>query len=155
MNVSIFKIGLEKAQSQQRLVNKKGVVLLLALFLITLVILFTDKNLQTDFGSVKPYYVHWYGLLATSLVDLIGAILLFAKPTRSLLRLAGGWCVLMTLFLILDVFTYKQVGFSTIGEFARYLFVPVFYDSSLFYIPGLYDLLLVLYIISAVYLLKK
>ncbi|MEM0128509.1 MAG: hypothetical protein QXO03_05460 [Thermoplasmatales archaeon] len=35
-------------------------ILYILAFAVALVILFTDKNPQTDFGLVKPYFYHWY-----------------------------------------------------------------------------------------------
>ncbi|MEM0128408.1 MAG: hypothetical protein QXO03_04920 [Thermoplasmatales archaeon] len=122
-----------------------GITYLLA-FLIVLVILFTDKNLQTDFGSVKPYFYHWYGLLFVGILSAVaGAILLFANSRN--LGIAGttGFGIL-ALFLVADIGTYHSVGFKYPGQFATYLFGLSKYPGSLHYFPGLYDLLFVVYL---------
>ncbi|MEM4949880.1 MAG: hypothetical protein QXS75_00900 [Thermoplasmatales archaeon] len=119
-------------------------------FAVVLVILFTDKNLQTDFGSVKPYFYHWYGLLAVGIISLIaGAILLFTS-SRKLGIVGTVGSGLLVLFLIADVATYKTVGFKYPSEFATYLFGLSKYPGSLTYIPGLYDVLLALYLIGLI-----
>ncbi len=118
-------------------------------FIVTLIILFTDKNLQTDFGSVHPYYLHWYGLLVTGVVDAGGAVAVYLYPTRKITAAAAGWSVFMALFQVADIATYKLVGFSSPYQFAEYLFGLTHYPGALPYVPGLYDLLLLLYVATA------
>lgn len=124
-------------------------ILLLIDFAITLVILFTDKNLQTDFGIVKPYFIHWYGLLITGIVDIIGAGIIFARPTGRNSTIAAVGTLLLALFLIADIVTYSMVGFSSASSFATYLFGFTKFKGSLSYIPGLYDILFVFYVITS------
>jgi hypothetical protein len=136
-------------------------LLLLADFVVVLVMLATDKNLQTDFGRYSPYYIHWYGLLAMGVVDLFGALAVFGNFSRYGMRtmsstrrrwvaLAGlGWSVLSVLVLLGIVETYQQESFSNMGQFSQYLFGVTAYPGALSYIPWLYDLLLVLYILTA------
>lgn len=119
-------------------------------FLITIVILFTDNNLQTDFGSVPKYFIHWYGLLSTAIIDIIGAGIVFSRPGRGAYAAGFAGSALLALFLILDTLTYSMVGFSSITSFATYLFGFTKYHGSLSYIPGLYDILLIFYFITAI-----
>lgn len=118
-----------------------------AAFVVTLVVLFTDRNLQTDFGSVtKGYFLHWYGLLITALLDVAGASILIVRRNRKLSMIGAIGTGLLAVFLVLDIFTYSMVGFSTYSQFASYLFGISKYPGSLSYIPGLYDVLLAVYI---------
>ena len=117
-------------------------------FAVTIAILFTDHNLQTDFGSVPKYFIHWYGLLATSIIDLVGAVVVFSRPSKRVFSVGLAGSALLALFLVLDVVTYKMVGFSSITSFATYLFGVTKYPHSLSYIPGLYDVLLIFYVIT-------
>jgi hypothetical protein len=136
-------------------------VLLIVDFVVVVVMLATDKNLQTDFGRYSPYYAHWYGLLAMGVVDLFGALAVFGNFSRYGMRtmsstrrrwvaLAGlGWSVVAVLTLLGIVETYQQVGFSSMGQFAQYLFGVTASPGVLSYIPWLYDLLLAMYILTA------
>lgn len=125
--------------------------ILLALdFILTTVILFTDKNLQTDFGIVKPYFIHWYGLLVTAIVDLIGAVIIIAKPERVFQKAGTVGALLLAVFMVADLATYKMVGFTSVGQFATYLFGFSHYTGALSYIPGLYDVLFAFYIITGI-----
>ncbi len=125
--------------------------ILLALdFILTTVILFTDKNLQTDFGIVKPYFIHWYGLLVTAIVDLIGAVIIIAKPERVFQKAGTVGALLLAVFMVADLATYKMVGFTSVGQFATYLFGFSHYPRALSYIPGLYDVLFAFYIITGI-----
>ncbi len=140
--------------------NKEGLirilgVLLLINFAVTMIILSTDKNLQNDFGiyTGSGYFYHWYGLLATGILDIIGAIILFVKPERVFLIIGGLWSIFMVAFTIGDIFLYKSVGFSTANQFATYLFGLSKYPYSEPYYPGLYDVLVAIYIIAFVYAL--
>lgn len=119
-------------------------------FVITMVILFTDKNLQTDFGIVKPYFVHWYGLLVTAIIDIIGAGIIIAKPAGGYVKVGTIGSSLLAVFLVADLATYKMVGLSSVSQFATYLFGFSHYPGALSYIPGLYDVLFIFYIITAV-----
>ena len=135
--------------------------LLLADFVVAAVMLVTDKNLQTDFGAVAPYYLHWYGLLAMGVLDLLFALPLLAFWSPMMVqrtslsvrsRLVGAafaWTVLAIVASLGIVVTYSQVGFSSAGQFAQYLFGVTAYPGAFSYIPGLYDLLVALYIVTA------
>jgi hypothetical protein len=143
----------------------RGRVSAFALFLfvdviLVAVMLVTDKNLQTNFGAQAPYYYHWYGLLAEGILDLIVAGALVASISRSAqvrsfssrkrVVLAGlAWTVLAILAMLGIVATYQQVGFASASEFAKYLFGVTVYPSLPSYIPWLYDLLLAMYIVTA------
>jgi hypothetical protein len=137
-----------------------GLVLLVD-FLLCVVMLVTDKNLQTDFGGKPAYYAHWYGVLAMALVDLVGALVVLAASVpsvrgrmpsflgRNTATVALGWSVLAILAMVGIVESYSEVGFSTANQFAQYLFGVTAYPGVLSYIPWLYDLLLVLYVVTA------
>ena len=124
-------------------------LLFLIQFVITIVILFTDQNLQTDFGILPKYFIHWYGLLATGLVDIIAFIVLLTVRKRSMVGVGVGWGVFMAIFQIADIATYGMlnVGLSA-GSFAQYLFGVTKFNDALPYIPGMYDLLFAIYIIA-------
>jgi hypothetical protein len=131
-------------------------------FLLLLAMLITDKNLQTDFGAVAPYYLHWYGVLALAVVTLLFAVLTVVTAGRSTLKgnrpqmarmaLTAGavWCWFTVVVMVGIVASYKQVGFSTANQFAQYLFGVSAYPGALSYIPWLYDLLLALFILSGI-----
>ncbi len=116
-------------------------------FLVTLFIISTDQNLKTDFGSVKPYFIHWYILAATGVVDIIVAIVILARNNKTTQTLSWMWALLMILIMVGDILTYKSVGFTTPSQFAQYLFGITKYPQTLNYIPGLYDVLFLVYII--------
>lgn len=136
--------------------------LLIVDFLLVVVMLFTDKNLQSDFGAmtVPPYYLHWYGALAMGVLDLVGGVIVLglgASSTRSESRMAKflttgalAWTVLAIIASVAIVETWQQVGFANAMQFAQYLFGLNAYPDSLSYIPGLYDALIVAYLLTAV-----
>ncbi len=124
--------------------------LFIVAFVVAVIILLTDKNLQTDFGIHTRYFIHWYGMLVIAIVALIaGAILLTTKKRN--LGLAGTMgSAFIALFLVGDLATYSQVGFASVSQFATYLFGVTKYPGSLSYIPGMYDLLFILFVLTAV-----
>jgi hypothetical protein len=124
-------------------------LLFLIQFVITIVILLTDQNLQTDFGTVPKYFIHWYGLLVTGLVDIVAFIVLLVARKRSMVGVGVGWAVFMAIFQIADIATYGMlnVGLSA-SSFAQYLFGVTKFKGALPYIPGLYDLLFAIYVIA-------
>jgi hypothetical protein len=136
-----------------------GVVLLVELVLVV-VMLVTDKNLQTDFGTQSPYYYHWYGVLAMGVVDLLLALGLLGTSSmrasksmspaaqRRLVMSALAWTVIAIVAMVGIVATYSQVGFSTPGQFAQYLFGVTPYAGAQSYLPWLYDLMLALYVVA-------
>ncbi|MEM0155452.1 MAG: hypothetical protein QW597_02465 [Thermoplasmataceae archaeon] len=126
-----------------------GILFLIA-FIVAMVILFTDENLQTDFGSTGKYYIHWYGMLIMAIVSLVAAIILFVKSRRGLILAGSIGSIILALFMVADIALYSMVGFSSPGDFATYLFGVTKYPGVLSYIPGLYDLLFIVYIIGAV-----
>jgi hypothetical protein len=127
--------------------------LLIVDFLLVAVMLATDKNLQTDFGSQPAYYVHWWGLLALGVLDLLlGALLVAAEfppvqgwlpgARRKYLHLGAVlWTILSVVAMLGIVETYSQVGFQSMSQFEQYLFGVSAYPGALSYIPWLYDLL--------------
>ena len=124
--------------------------LFIVAFVVAVIILLTDKNLQTDFGIHTRYFIHWYGMLVIAIVALIaGAILLTTKKRN--LGLAGTMgSAFIALFLVGDLATYSQAGFTSVSQFATYLFGVTKYPGSLSYIPGMYDLLFILFVLTAV-----
>lgn len=124
-------------------------IIFLIQFLVTMAILFTDHNLQTDFGSVSKYFLHWYGLLVTGAVDIVAFIVLLVSRRRSLVAVGVGWSVFMVIFQVADIFTYNMLNVGlTATQFAQYLFGVTKYPGSLSYIPGLYDVLLIIYVVA-------
>lgn len=124
-------------------------------FVLTLLLLVSDKNLQTDFGTVKPYYLHWYVMLFSAIADAAGVILLAGLRLRTLRVLGALWCAVMVVLMVADIATYKLVGFSTPSQFAQYLFGLSFYRGALPYIPGLYDALFAVYVAGLIIALAK
>jgi hypothetical protein len=136
--------------------------LLFVAFVLSVVMLVTDKNLQTDFGAQSPYYVHWYGVLAMAMLDLVVAIALVSsalprvreRMSPSFRRTGVGaalvWTIVAILVLLGIVFSYAQVGFSSMSQFAQYLFGVSAYPGALSYLPWLYDLLLATYGVTAI-----
>jgi len=136
-------------------------VLFLVDLVISVVMLATDKNLQTDFGSVAPYYIHWWGVLAMAVVDLVvGLALVFSsvpameQKMSARLRRAGTaaailWAVIAIGIMVGVVSEWSQLGFSSMMQFEQYLFGPTpFGHGVLSYIPWLYDLLLAAYLVT-------
>jgi hypothetical protein len=144
-----------------RLLAAFGLLLLLD-FLLVAVMLATDKNLQTNFGTVSPYYSHWYGALAMGVVDLLAGLVLLANSTtmpmprmtprlRMMLARAGlAWTILVIVASVGIVATYQQVGFQSAGDFAHYLFDSPSVSGGSTYIPWLYDALLAMYFVTAI-----
>lgn len=119
--------------------------ILFACFALTSLILATDVNLQTNFGSVKPFFIHWYGLLVTGIIDLVGGVL-FLRAARPPYLIATIWFVFMPVFMVADTLTYAEVYFKTPAQFAVYLFGITKYPGTLYYIPGAFDALFALYL---------
>ena len=94
---------------------------------------------------MKPYFIHWYGLLITGIVDIIGAGIILARPTGRNSTIAAVGTALLAVFLIADIATYSMVGFTSASSFATYLFGFSKFKGSLPYIPGLYDVLFAFY----------
>jgi len=102
--------------------------------------LVTDKNLQTDFGTVSSgYFSHWYAVLAMAVADLVGAGLLLVVRSRTAVKLGVVGSGLLSVMLLGVVLTYQQVGFASAGDFANYLFGVTYYGGDVRY---LYDALL-------------
>ena len=112
-------------------------------FALSVVMLLTDTNLRTDFGSIGTgYYFHWDVVLVTAIVELVGALLLVLVRTRTAIKggvLGSG--LLLTVF-VGDILTYKEVGFTSASAFAQYLLGLTYYGGDIRY---LYDILLVVY----------
>lgn len=120
-----------------------GLAFLLAAVL-SVVMLATDKNLQTDFGALSSgYYAHWYAVLGMAVVDVIGAGLLIAFRSRTLVKVGVVGSGLFAVALVAVIFTYAQVGFASASDFANYLFGVNYYGGYLRY---LYDALLATYL---------
>jgi len=109
-------------------------LLILFDFLLMAAMLATDKNLQTNFGSSQPYYAHWYGLLAEGILTLLVAFSVIGnalapsmwaqRPRRVKAVVLGGlvWVILALLADLAIVFTWSQVGFPSMSQFAMYLY---------------------------------
>jgi hypothetical protein len=122
-----------------------GIPFVLA-FALSVVMLATDKNLQTDFGTLSSgYYFHWYVVLIAAIADILGALLLFwARSRRAVIVGTIGSGLLAAIF-VGDIFTYSQVGFSSASDFANYLFGVTYYGGDIRY---LYDVVLAVYILA-------
>lgn len=137
-------------------------LLLLVDMVLSIVMLVTDKNLQTDFGAQSPYYLHWYGVLGMTVLDLLLGLALLVYATMPMVQkmsasarrgvVIGGlaWTVIAIIAMLGIVATYSQVGFSNAGQFAQYLFGVTPYSGVMSYLPWLYDLLLVAYLVTAI-----
>lgn len=142
-----------------RLIGGFGALLLLD-FAVLVVMLSTDKNLQTDFGAVSPYYLHWYGVLVIAAVTGLFGFAVLGTLTPSMAKegmfvrnrysLIGAtvWAGLVIVAMLAVLASYKQVGFSSPSQFAQYLFGVSPYRGALSYIPWLYDLLLAILIVT-------
>jgi hypothetical protein len=121
-------------------------VLFFLAFALSVVMLFTDKNLQTDFGAVKQgYFLHWYVVLGTAIADLIGAIGLVVVASRTAVKAGIAGSGLMILIFLGDIATYSLVGFASATAFADYLFGVTYPGGDIRY---LYDVLLAVYIVT-------
>jgi hypothetical protein len=136
--------------------------LLLLNFVLVIVMLVTDKNLQTDFGAqTSGNYLHWYAGLGMGVLDLLLGLGLLASTFQIRGRLGSAstqrymvmgalvWTILVIIASVAVVETYSQVRFTSEGQFSQYLFGTSAYPGALSYIPWLYDLLLATYVISA------
>src|SRR5208282_805149 len=113
-------------------------------FALSVVMLVTDTNLQTDFGTMSSgYYVHWYVILGTAVADLIGVALLLLLRSRTAVKLCTIGSGLLVAVFLGAIFTYSQVGFASASDFANYLFGITYYGGDIRY---LYDVLLAVYI---------
>jgi hypothetical protein len=122
-------------------------LLFLLAFALSVVMLLTDQNLKTDFGSVSSgYYLHWYVVLVTAIADLVGAALLLAVRSRFAVKVGVAGSGLLALVFLGDIFTYSQVGFTSAGTFANYLFGITYYGGDIRY---LYDAVLAVYLLTA------
>lgn len=122
-----------------------GVLFLLA-FALSVTMLLTDKNLQTDFGSVSSGYApHWYVVLVTAIVELGGGVGLLLWPSRLAVKAGTAGSGLLALLFLGDIATYAMVGFPSADAFARYLFGIDYFGGNLRY---LYDVLLALFLVT-------
>ena len=111
---------------------------------LSILMLITDKNLQTDFGTVSSgYFDQWYLILTTAVADVTGAILLLVLRTRRAVLAGVVGSGLLALLLLAGIFTYQQVGFSSASQMANYLFGITYYGGDIRY---LYDVLLGTYL---------
>lgn len=114
---------------------------------LAILMLVTDTNLQTDFGTASKYYLHWYAVLTMAVVDLIGAGLLLTLRSRNTVKLGVAGSALISVAMVAVVFTYSQVGFASMSDFANYLFGVTYYGGDIRY---LYDVLLAVDIVTVV-----
>lgn len=116
---------------------------------LSILMLLSDTNLRTDFGTVTSgYYLHWYVILITAMADTAGAALLFVVGSRTAIKGGVVGSGLLALIFLGDIFTYSQVGFGSASAFANYLFGITYYGGDLRY---LYDLLLAVYLVAFVF----
>jgi asparagine N-glycosylation enzyme membrane subunit Stt3 len=107
---------------------------------LSILMLATDRNLQTDFGTVSSgYFSHWYAVLAVAVADIVAALLLLTFRSRAAVKLAVVGSGLLTVALVGAVLTYQQAGFASAMDFANYLFGVTYYGGDIRY---LYDVLL-------------
>ena len=124
-----------------------GGIFLLA-FALSALMLATDQNLRTGFGTVSSgYFSHWYVVLLSGIADLVGAAILLVYASRSAIKLGLVGAVLQVLMLLASITTYQSVGFATPDAFARYLFGIDYYGG---YIRYLFDALLAVYLLAVV-----
>ncbi len=113
-------------------------------FGLSVLMLATDKNLQTNFGAVSNgYFLHWYVVAATAAADLVGAALLLTLRSRTSVKLGTVGSGLLVVLFLGVVLTYQQVGFGSESDFAQYLFGITYFGGDIRY---LYDALLATYI---------
>ncbi len=118
-------------------------------FALSVVMLVTDSNLRTDFGTLTSgYFSHWYVVLVTAVADLIGAALLGALASRRAIQGGVIGSGLLALVFVGDIFTYGSVGFASATSFAQYLFGLTYYGGDIRY---LYDIVLAVYLAAFVY----
>ena len=107
---------------------------------LSMVMLVTDKNLQTNFGTVSSgYFVHWYGVLAIAIIALVAGVVLLLVRSRTTVKLGLVGAGLLTAAWLGVILTYSQVGFASASDFAQYLFGITYYGGNLRY---LYDVIL-------------
>jgi hypothetical protein len=114
---------------------------------LSILMLATDTNLQTNFGSTPKYFIHWYAVLGMAIADFIGIGLLLGLRSRLAIKLGVIGSALLSVAMVAVVFTYMQVGFSSAGAFANYLFGVTYSGGDIRY---LYDALLGVDIATAV-----
>jgi len=107
---------------------------------LSFVMLATDQNLRTDFGTMASgYYLHWYAVLAMAIAALVAATLLLVLRSRSAVKLGVVGSGLRAAARLGAILTYQQVGFASAMDFANYLFGVTYYGGDIRY---LYDVLL-------------
>ena len=107
---------------------------------LSVLMLMTDKNLQTDFGTMSSgYFSHWYAVLAMAVADVVAAGLLLLLRSRVSVKLAVVGSGVLTVALLGAILTYQQVGFASAMDFANYLFGVTYFGGDIRY---LYDILL-------------
>lgn len=118
-------------------------------FCLSLVMLTTDSNLRTDFGTMTGgYFLHWYFILVTAVADLAGMFLLLILRSPTAVKVGVAGSLLMVVFFLGAIFTYAQVGFSSATEMADYLLGITYYGGDVRY---LYDVLLAAYMATFIY----
>ena len=138
----------EESISKVRRYSAYFSVLFFIQFFITLIILTSDQNLQTDFGTVGKYFIHWYGLLVSGIVDAVAFGILIFTGRKLFIGLGVIWGTFMAIFQVADILTASSLNVGlTESQFATYLFGLSKYPGALPYIPGLYDLLFAIYIL--------
>lgn len=138
---------MENRKEDRRLAIAYSLPFLVAAGLSALMLV-TDKNLQTDFGTVTSgYFSHWYAVLAMAVADLGGAAILLGFRSRLAVKIGVLGSAVFAFALVADVFTYHAVGFASAQQFADYLFGVTYFGGNLRY---LYDAVLATYIATSV-----
>ncbi|MGA9839792.1 MAG: hypothetical protein WBE40_03170 [Thermoplasmata archaeon] len=73
-----------------------------------------------------------------------------ASMRRSGTSAAVLWAVVAVLVVLGVVSSYSMVGFTSMSQFAKYLFRVTPSPGALSHVPGLYDLLLGVYLLAIV-----
>lgn len=133
---------------KNRTKNRALVILFFMAFVLESLVLFTDQNLRTDFGTVHPFFIHWYIFFLLDIVTVLVVIVLLTSRGKLASRIGLAWPIIMVLVMLGDIVTYSSVGFSTPSQFADYLFGFSKYPQTLNYIPGLYSMIFIIYVIS-------
>ncbi len=115
-------------------------------FGLAVLMLATDKNLQTDFGTVHSgYFVHWYVIAALAAAELVGGLLLVAARSRLAVKAGVVGSGLLAAILLGGILTYQEVGFKTATLMAQYLFGITYYGGNIRY---LFDALLAVLLLT-------
>ncbi len=117
----------------------------LVAFGLSVWMLASDMNLQTDFGTKAKYFLHWYVILVTAVADFAAVVGLILLRSRLAVKLGVAGSGLLALVYVGAIFTYSQVGFSNATQMADYLFGVNYYGGDVRY---LYTTVLATYVFT-------